>query len=74
MVKIQSKISTCGSLLEVNTVKPDNSVNFTTTIVDIVNGHPKVANRVEHGSINVNAANSEHEVCLQKDLKKKKND
>ena len=39
MVKIQSKISTCGSLLEVNTVKPDNSVNFTTTIVDIVNGH-----------------------------------
>lgn len=43
MVKIQSKISTCGSLLEVNTVKPDNSVNFTTTIVDIVNGHPKVA-------------------------------
>ena len=68
MVKIQSKISTCGSLLEVNTVKPDNSVNFTTTIVDIVNGHPKV----EHGSINVNVANSEHEVCLQNALKERK--
>lgn len=72
MVKIQSKISTCVSLLEVNTVKPDNSVNFTTTIVDIVNGHPKVASRVEHGSINVNVANSEHEVCLQNALKERK--
>jgi len=53
-------------------VKPDNSVNFTTTIVDIINGHPKVASRVEHGSINVNAANSEHEVCLQNALKERK--